>query len=77
MSLKLFLPSGAVVGNSFAAAALAMLGTGSVAATSIQLPAPCSRKQPVTLTISTFFDRRLLRRRPRQCREAQDTDDND
>src|SRR6186997_1151843 len=31
-----------------------MLDTGSVAMTSIQLPAPCSRRQPVTLTMSTL-----------------------
>jgi hypothetical protein len=49
------LPVTAVVGKSRLSGAFALLGTGSVAATTIQLPAPCSRKHPVTLTISTFL----------------------
>ena len=59
------MPAGGVVGMSSPCAWLATLGTGSVAATSIQVLAPCSRRQPVTLTISTFFVRRL-----RDCERA-------
>jgi hypothetical protein len=33
-----------------------MLGTGSEAATSIQVPGLCSRRQPVTETMSTFLE---------------------
>src|SRR5919107_1918173 len=51
INLNWFFPAGAVVGRSFAGGALAMLGTGSVAFTSVQLTAPCSLRQPVTATI--------------------------
>src|SRR5918993_6110452 len=51
---NVFLPLGGVVGTSAPCAWLATLGAGSVAATSIQF-VPCSRRHPVTLTISTFL----------------------
>lgn len=51
---NVFLPAGAAFGMSSPCAWLARLGVGSVAETSIQF-VPCSRRQPVTLTISTVF----------------------
>src|SRR5918993_2384220 len=54
MRRNVFLPPGGVVGTSLPCAWLATLGTGSVAPTSIQF-VRCSRRHPVTLTISTFL----------------------
>ncbi len=56
ISLKAFLPMGAVVGMSLAAGAFALLGAGSVALVSVQLFGVASFRQPVTLTISTLLD---------------------
>jgi hypothetical protein len=47
---------GADAGMSLAAGALALLGTGSVAFTSVHVFGEASFRQPVALTISTFFD---------------------
>src|SRR5262249_48416132 len=55
ISLNWFFPAGGVDGISFFAGALALLATGSVALTSIQLLAEASRRQPVTLTMSIFW----------------------
>ena len=49
-----FFPAGGVVGTSFGGGAFALLGTGSVALTSVHVFGADSRRQPVTLTISTF-----------------------
>ena len=73
--LELIRPAGGVVGTSFAAGAFAELGAGSVAAVSIQLPAVVSFRQPVTPTMSTFFDggeacRRTRREQERSACEA-------
>src|SRR4029077_20629590 len=54
MSLNSFLPAGTVGGTSLAAGAVALLGTGSGALTSVPLVVVASFRQPVTLTISTF-----------------------
>jgi hypothetical protein len=54
MSRYSFFPAGGVVGMSFGCGALALLGTGSVALTSVHVLGGFSRKHPVTLTISTF-----------------------
>ena len=50
-----FLPAGGEAGTSLAAGALAPLATGSVAAVSIQVFGLTSRRQPVTLTMSTVL----------------------
>ena len=52
---KVNFPSGATFGMSLAGGAFAILATGSVAATSSQMFAPCSRRHPVTETMSAFF----------------------
>src|ERR1051325_8174445 len=65
MSRNVFVPIGGVVGMSFAGGAFAMLTTGSVAASRVQIPPGSlprsafgvdSRRQPVTLTMSIFLD---------------------
>ena len=57
ISLNEFLPgAGAAAGRSFAAGAFALLGTGSVAFTSVHVLGEASFRQPVALTISTFSD---------------------
>ena len=53
--VKTLLPAGGVAGISFAAGALALLGTGSVAPVSVQRFGAASFRQPVTLTMSIFF----------------------
>ena len=53
--LNAFFPAGGAAGISFAGGAFALLGTGSVALVSVQLFGAASFRQPVTLTISTFF----------------------
>src|SRR5262245_3980156 len=50
-----FLPDGGVLGTSRGAGAFAALVTGSVAAVSIHVLGDTSRRQPMTLTMSTFF----------------------
>lgn len=54
ISLNSFFPAGGVAGMSFGCGALAVLGTGSVAFTRVQLFGATSFRHPVTLTISTF-----------------------
>src|SRR5689334_7181927 len=49
-----FLPAGGADAISFGGGALALLGTGSVAAVSVQVLGVASRRQPVTLTMSTL-----------------------
>src|SRR5712691_5174672 len=53
ISLNSFFPAGGVAGMSFDAGAFALLGTGSVALTSVQFGV-ASFRHPVTLTISIF-----------------------
>src|SRR5215212_6726872 len=54
ISEKVFFPAGGAAGRSFAAGAFAVLGTGSVAATSVHVFGGDCFRQPVMLTISTF-----------------------
>jgi hypothetical protein len=56
INLNSFFPAAGADGTSLGAGAFALLGTGSVALTTVQLFGLASFKQPVTLTMSTFGD---------------------
>jgi hypothetical protein len=54
ISWKVFFPAFGSAASSFGPGALAVLGTGSLASTSVQLPGAASLRQPTTAIVSSF-----------------------